>query len=81
MLKLCQRLGVFGKSVVFLGLTFSIHVLQYEERVFKQFSNPVLDLVGYQISAYNSVVPFGRTNGSDSVFSNKYGKLFIVEVK
>ena len=66
----------------FLGIDFlSIHVLQYEERVFKQFCNPVLDLDRMiKSSAYNSefiFVPFGRTNGSDSVFSNKYGKLFI----
>ena len=51
------------------------------KRVFKQFCNPVLDLDRMiKSSAYNSefiFVPFGRTNGSDSVFSNKYGKLFI----
>ena len=85
MLKLMSTdfLGRFWKIIifVFLGLTFSIHVLQYEERVFKQFCNPVLDLDRMiKSSAYNSefiFVPFGRTNGSDSVFSNKYGKLFI----
>ena len=48
MLKLMSTdfLGRFWKIIifVFLGLTFSIHVLQYEERVFKQFCNPVLDL-------------------------------------
>ena len=85
MLKLMSTdfLGRFWKIIifVFLGLTFSIHVLQYEERVFKQFCNPVLDLDRMiESSAYNSefiFVPFGRTNGSDSVFSNKYGKLFI----
>ena len=52
-----------------------------KERVFKQFCNPVLDLDRMiKSSAYNSevsFVPFGRTNGSDSVFSNKNGKLFI----
>jgi len=51
------------------------------KRVFKQFCNPVLDLDRMiKSSAYNRefiFVPFGRTNGSDSVFSNKYGKLFI----
>ena len=76
-------LGRFWRinTFVFLGLTFSIHVLQYEERVFKQFCNPVLDLDRMiKSSAYNSefiFVPFARTNGSESVFSNKYGKLFI----
>ena len=85
MLKLMSTdfLGRFWNIIifVFLVLTFSIHVLQYEERVFKQFCIPVLDLDRMiKSSAYNSeftFVPFGRTNGSDSVFSNKYGKLFI----
>jgi len=70
-------LGRFWNIIifVFLGLTFSIHVLQYKERVFKQLCcNPALDLDRMiKSSAYNSefiFVPFGRTNGSDSVFSN-----------
>ena len=66
---------------VFFGLIFSIHASQYEESVFKQFCNPILDLDRIiKSSAYNnefSLVPSGRRNGSDSVFSNKYGKLFI----
>ena len=82
-LMLTDFLGRFWNIIIFvlLVLTFSIHVLQYEERVFKQFCIPVLDLDRMiKSSAYNSefiFVPFGRTNGSDSLFSNKYGKLFI----
>ena len=58
-----------------------MHVSQFEERTFKQFCNPSLDLGSIiKSSAYNRgfiFVPFGSTNGSDRVFSNKYGKLFI----
>ena len=59
MLKLMSTdfIGRFWNIIifVFLGLTFSIHVLQYEERVFKQFCNPVLDLDRMiKSSAYNS---------------------------
>ena len=66
---------------VFFGLIFNIRVSQYEESVFRQFYNPILDLDRIiKSSAYRSefiLVPFGRTNGSDIVFSKKYGKLLI----
>ena len=42
--------------------------------------NPVLDLDRIKSFAYRSgfiLVPFGRTNGSDIVFLNNYGKLSI----
>ena len=86
MLKLMSTdfLGCFWNIIIFgffFGLIFNIHVSQYEGSVFKQFCNPVLDLDRItKSSAYYSeftFVPFGRTNGSDSVFSNRYDKLFI----
>ena len=65
----------------FFGLIFKIHVSQYEESAFRQYCNPVLDLNRtIKSSAYKSEfisVLFGRKNGSDIVFSNKYGKFFI----
>ena len=77
-------LGCFWNIIIFsffFGLIFNIHASQYEESVFKQFCNPVLDLDRItKSSAYYSefiFVPFGRTNGSDSVFLNRYDKLFI----
>lgn len=49
--------------------------------MFKQFRNPNLDLdIINKSSAYDSeftIVPLGKTNGSDSMFSNEYGRLFI----
>ena len=43
----------------------------------RQVCNPVLDLDNItKSSAYKSefnFVPFGKTNGSDKVFSNEYG--------
>ena len=57
---------------VFFRLIFSFHL--------SQFCNPVFDLAGItKSSAYKSefiFFPFGRTNGSDKVFSNKCGRLF-----
>ena len=53
----------------------------FDLEIFKQFCNPILDLDRIiKSSAYNNefiLVPSGRPNGSDSVFPNKYGKLFI----
>ena len=83
MLKLTSTdfLGLFWNIIIFVffRLIFNIHASQYEKGVFKQFCNPVLDLNRIiKSSAYNSEfisVPFGRTNESDSLFSNKYSKL------
>ena len=66
--------------LVFFRLIFSYHLSEYKESAFKQFCNPVFDLDRItKSSAYKSefmFFPFGRTNGSDNVFSNKYGRLF-----
>ena len=74
---------LFQQQIYLFGLIFSTHASQYEESVFKQFCNPILDLDRIiKSSAYNNefnLVPSGRTNGSDSVFSNKYGKFFYIE--
>ena len=60
---------------VFFGLIFNVHVSQYEEGTFRQCCNPILDLERIIKSpSYRSefiLVPFGRTNEPDIVFSNK----------
>ena len=65
---------------VFCGLIFSFHLSQFKDSAFKQFCNPVFDLDRItKSSAYKSeyiFYPFGKTNGSDKVFSNKCGRLF-----
>ena len=65
---------------VFFGLIFSFYLSQHKESAFKQFCNPVFDLDRItKSSAYKSeyiFCPFGKTNGSDKVFSNKCGRLF-----
>ena len=67
-----------------LGLILSVQDLQYEDSVFRQFSNSVLDLDKIiKSSVYKSkfvFVPYHRTNGSDSVSWNKFGKLFIIKI-
>ena len=76
-------LHVFEKplSWFFLGFTLNIHVLQYVANVLRQFCRPVLE--GDKIiksSAYRrafNFVPFGRTKGSDRIFSNENGKSLI----
>ena len=64
---------------VFFRLIFSLHLSQYKESAFKQFCNAVFDLDRItKSSAYKSefmFFPYGRTNGSDNVFSNKCGRL------
>ena len=66
----------FWKTIifVFLGLIFIIHEVQNEDSLSRQFRSPVLDRVKMiKSSAYNrefSFAPFGKTKGSDNVFSN-----------
>ena len=56
----------------------NIHVLQYEDNALRQFCRPVLDRDKMiKSSAYKrefNFVPFGRTKGSDKIFSNEEGK-------
>ena len=64
--------------VVFLGLIFIIHEVQNEDSLSKQFCSPVLDRDKMiKSSAYDrefSFSPFGKTKGSDNVFSNAKGR-------
>ena len=75
MLKLMSTdfLGHFWSIIifVFLGLTFSIHVLQYEERVFKQFCNPVYSLVQHVFAILGITVQYITTIQETNFFSCK----------
>ena len=56
----------------------NIHVLQYVANVLRQFCTPVLERDKIiKSSAYSrafNFVPFGRTKGSDRIFSNENGR-------
>ena len=56
-------------------------MLQYEASALRQFCRPVLERDKIiKSSAYRralNFVPFGRTKGSDKIFSNENGKSLI----
>jgi len=59
----------------------NIHEVQYEDNVLRQLGSPVLDRDSMiESSAYKrefNFAPFGRTKGSDKVFSNEKGRCSI----
>lgn len=64
--------------MVFLGFTFSIQELQYEDKVSKQFRSPILDrdkiIKSSACKRELSFMPFTKTNGSDRLFLNEKAK-------
>ena len=59
----------------FFGLILNIQVLQYDDKVLRQFCSPTFDLNNLtKSSEYKSAfnfAPFGKTKGSDRIFSKE----------
>ena len=81
------KISIFSRTFLknhnfsFLGLIFVIHEVQNEDSLSRRFCSTVLDRDKMiKSSAYNkefSFAPFGKTKGSDNVFSNSKGRSLI----